>query len=202
MKNGSFQIRAFAAASVLGMVCVAAITDARAEEIASSVHREPSKPPVSVENLETYTLVKLNRVYFNYEATDLRPEEKIILNAVVKCFSGTAQSVIELRGYTDAMESAQRGPALGARRSHAIAQYLTANGVPSDSILLVALDGMSDEDKSMNPEHRRVDIRVFSGTASGEREAHPTLHGRPPAAASTGTNRVHQLAVSKPQRGV
>ena len=168
MKNSSIQIRAFAAGTVLGMLCVASATEARAGENAATVYRESTKPAVSVESLETYTLVKLNRVYFNYEASDLSAEEKIALNDLARQFSGTTQAVIELRGYADGMESAQGGGALGAKRSQRIADYLIAKGVPPDSILLVAADGMSDDSRSRNPEHRRVDIRVFTAAKSGE----------------------------------
>ena len=167
MKNNSFQIRAFAVASVMGMLCVASVTEARAAETAGSVYRESTKPAVSVESLETYTLVKLNRVYFNYEASDLSAEEKLALNDVARRFSASTQSVIELRGYADGMESAQ-GAGLGAKRSQTIAHYLSAKGIPPDSILLVAGDGMSDDGRSMNREHRRVDIRVFTAAKSGE----------------------------------
>ena len=190
MKHSSFLIRVFVAASVLGMVDVALVTEAHAEENASLPYREASKPPISVETLESYTLVKLNRVYFNYESSNLSREEKIALNDVAKRVSGSTQSMIELRGYSDGVESAQRGRVLATQRSQTIADYLNANGVSSDSILLMALDGMSDKDRSMNPEHRRVDIRVFTPGDSGEGETHAALHGRRQLVGSTGTNRV------------
>ena len=178
MKPSSFLIHALTAASVLGMLCVSSITAAHGAENSGSVYPETSKPVVSAENLESYTLVKLNRVYFNYEASDLSPEEKIVLNEVARRASGTTQSVVELRGYSDGMESAQRGTVLATQRSQMIAHYLTANGVAQDSILLVASDGMKDEAKSINPEHRRVDIRVFTVVGSGEADTHPGLASR------------------------
>ena len=135
---------------------------------ASSERRKPGK----------LHAVKLNRVYFNYEASDLSPEEKIVLNEVARRASGTTQSVVELRGYSDGMESAQRGTVLATQRSQMIAHYLTANGVAQHSILLVASDGMKDEAKSINPEHRRVDIRVFTVVGSGDADTHPGLASR------------------------
>src|SRR5437762_7170639 len=75
----SFLIRAFAAAGVLAVLGVASVKEAYAQENASPGYREASKPPMSVESLETYTLVKLNRVYFRYEASNLSPKEKIAL---------------------------------------------------------------------------------------------------------------------------
>jgi outer membrane protein OmpA-like peptidoglycan-associated protein len=190
MRQTFFLIQAFAAAGVLGILGVASVTEAQAQESASLVYRQAPRPAMSIESLESYTLVKLNRVYFNYEASHLSRKEKIALNEMVRRFSAGTQFVIELRGYTDGMESEQRGTALGTRRSQTIAQYLTANGIPSKSILLVTLDEMSDQGRSMNPEHRRVDIRVFAPADSGEGEIRAALQGQLEPGGSRGTERV------------
>jgi hypothetical protein len=60
MKHSSFLIRAFAAAGVLVILGGASITRAHAEENARPVYREASKPTMSIEILETYTVLKLN----------------------------------------------------------------------------------------------------------------------------------------------
>jgi outer membrane protein OmpA-like peptidoglycan-associated protein len=125
----------------------------------------------------------LNRVFFQYEQNVLSPKEKVALDALASRFSRAPQSVIELRGYTDGMESAQHEAALGTKRSQTIAEYLGARGIPSDSILLVATGEPDDQDKSMNPQHRRVDIRVFSATGPGN------------------VNATRQSAASKPSKG-
>jgi hypothetical protein len=54
-----------------------------------------------------------------------------------------------------------------AQRSQTIADYVASNGVPSDGMLLVAADGITDDGRSMNSENRRVAIRLFTVANSG-----------------------------------
>ena len=177
MKYNPISIRVFAStATVLAMLSVGYIPQVHAEEnLNGSVGRETSKPPITAEGLEAYTLATLNRIYFQYDQSVLNPKEKATLDVLVSRFSRTTESVIELRGYTDGMESAGHETALGTKRSQTIADYLIARGIPPQSILLVGIDGTDDQDRSIDPEHRRVDIRVFtvadSISAKGTRQS-------------------------------
>lgn len=190
MKHNSLLIRAFTAVGVLSMLSITPFPEARAEEnVSRSMDRETPKSIISTESLEACTLVSLKRVYFRYEDSNLSAEEKAALNGLVSRFASAPHSVIELRGYTDGMESVQRGTTLGTLRSQAIARYLIASGVPSERVLVVALNEISEEEKSMNAEHRRVDIRVFTTTGSGASDVHSVL------------NRTRQSAAAKPPKG-
>ncbi len=169
MKKSSLLVRVLGAGAVVGMLSIGLLSllahaeRARAEEnVSRLMDRNTSKAAVRAESLEAFTLVTLKRVYFRYDESNLSSQEKIALNGLVNSFHRDTQSVIELRGYTDGMESSHTGTTLGITRSQTIARYLTASGIPPDRILLVATNGMSDEVRSMNPEHRRVDIRVFT----------------------------------------
>lgn len=167
MQRNFHRINAFTVIGILGILSVAFVSIANGGESASSsVNAKASKS--LVDSLEDCTLVSLNRVYFGYEDSNLSAEEKIALNGLVSRYAAVTQSVIELRGYADGMESAHGGPRLGTLRSQKIARYLIANGIPSQNIVVVAATGMSDEEKSMNAEHRRVDIRVFTANGSDE----------------------------------
>jgi outer membrane protein OmpA-like peptidoglycan-associated protein len=163
MKYTSLSIRTLVStAAVLGMLSTANASKAYAEENANLSTRETSKLPIDAEGLEDCTLATLDRIFFQYDQSTLSPKEKATLDGLANRFSRMPESVIELRGYTDGMESAQHETELGSKRSQAIADYLVARGVPSASILLVAIDGTDDQDRSLNPEHRRVDVRVFT----------------------------------------
>jgi len=172
VKNTCLSVHTLAATFVIGMLGVVSVTEAHAEEIASSVYRQTAKSPVSIEALENYTLEKLTRVYFGSEKSDLTVEEKAALDDVVRRFSGSTESVVELRGYMDGLESAQDKTGLDATRSQTVARYLTRNGIPADRILLVAPGWATDGDPQKNPEHRRVDVRVFTVVGSGGNTAH------------------------------
>jgi len=168
MKHNPFLNHTFAVTAItLGMLSAGSISEVRAaESVSHAAQREPSKTPIRAEDLESCTLVTLNRIFFHYEQNTLSPEEKATLDGLATRFSRAPQSVIELRGYTDGMEFVQRETALGEKRSQTIADYLVARGVPSSSILLVATGGADDEDRSMNPQQRRVDVRVFTAPGS------------------------------------
>lgn len=167
MRYHSLLLHTFVAAGLAVTSGAATIPEARAAENVKSA-TATAEPKVNAESLEAYTMVALDRVYFNYERSDLSAKEEKLVNAALLRFSSTPQAVIELRGYEDGMESRQSETALGNARSKVIAQYLIANGIPSGRILSVATDGTSGEDRSANPEHRRVDIRVFAAPGSME----------------------------------
>jgi len=152
-------------AAVLGMLGFGSILHAE-ENGSTGIAREVVKSSISAESLEQCELVGLKRVYFQYDGSELTVKEKSTLTALANEFSQETQAIVELRGYTDGKE-AQSKTALGAKRSEAIAHYLEAKGVPASSILLVGTDGADEQDGSANPEHRRVDVRVFtpSGTS-------------------------------------
>lgn len=159
----------FGSASLLGWLGMVAVARADAEEnVGRPIDRETSNSSIRVESLEGWSLITLKRVYFGSEECELNSEEKTVLNVVASRVSRAARSVIELRGYTDGVESAQPGTELGTIRSQKIARYLVAHGVSSDRILVVVINATSDEETSTNAEHRRVDLRVFNPVASGD----------------------------------
>lgn len=167
MKHNPFLNRSFAVTAItLGMLSVSSISNVRAEESIGHPGQEALKTPLRAEDLESCTLVTLNRIFFHYEQNTLSTEEKATLDRLASRLSRAPQSVIELRGYTDGMESAQHETVLGAKRSQTIADYLEARGVRPNRILVVATGETDDQDKSVNPQQRRVDVRVFTAPGS------------------------------------
>jgi outer membrane protein OmpA-like peptidoglycan-associated protein len=176
MRYRPLLLHTFTAASLLVAFGAVSIPTAQAADYANAGYTKTGKTSVNPESLEAYTLVALDRVYFKYEQSNLSAKEKNVLKDTLSRFYSNPKAVIELRGYADGMESRQGETALGNTRAQVIARYLTANGVPPGRIVSVAPDEVSDaatsdEDSSMNPQHRRVDIRVFEapdGAKSGE----------------------------------
>lgn len=118
--------------------------------------------PASVEALENYRLVKLKRVYFASGRADLSIEDKTSLGQFVSRFCRTNQIVIELRGYADGEGSTEQDLALSTKRAEAIARYLTENGAFLQRIRIVGLGEVDERGRKDNPEHQRVDIRIFT----------------------------------------
>jgi len=88
-------------------------------------------------------------------------EDEISLSQLVKRFCRTNQFVIELRGYADGTGSVEQDLALSTKRVLAIAPAPTENGIPSQRIRVAGLGEVDDTGPRDNPEHQRVDIRIF-----------------------------------------
>jgi outer membrane protein OmpA-like peptidoglycan-associated protein len=109
--------------------------------------------------LENDTVVSLKRFFFDPAKSELSPEEKASLRHLAEHFRSRNEIVFELRGYTDGAETVP-GFDLSQRRAEAVASFLSANGIPFESIHVIGL-GEIDGGAANHAEHRRVDLRVF-----------------------------------------
>ena len=148
--------------NVLGWIGIAmiagmgAVHGAARESIAG--HVSPAVPD-NGKALENETVVSLRRFFFEPAKSDLSSEGKAALHHLAERFRSRNECVFELRGYTDGGETLP-GSDLSQRRAEAIANFLSANGIPFESIHVIGL-GEIDGGAANNAEHRRVDLRVF-----------------------------------------
>ena len=138
---------------------IAVLSTARLE--GSGLGHQTFDAPASAEALENYRLVKLQRVYFALGKADLSAEDEISLSQLAKRFCRTNQFVIELRGYADGAGSVERDFTLSTKRAEAIARSLTGIGIPLQRIRVAGLGEIDETGPRDNPEHQRVDIRIF-----------------------------------------
>jgi len=155
------QLNAFA------VLVIAGISSIQASGRANSVraYRETGPAVSSAEVLENYTLASLNRIYFVAGKCDLSREEKTSLGTLVKQFALSSQSVIELRGYADGAGSPEQNLALSMARAEAIARVLRKSGVRSTRVRVLGLGEVDPDAPALQPEHQRVDLRVFTEPA-------------------------------------
>ena len=148
--------------SVFGLALVATIAALKADRLeAAGPGHQTFDAPASGEVLENYRLVKLKRVYFASSKSEITVADEISLGQFVRRFCRTNQFVIELRGYADDAGSLDHGLALSTKRAEAIAQYLTKSGILPQRIRLIGLGEIDPNRLTDNPEHQRVDIRIF-----------------------------------------
>lgn len=126
--------------------------------------------------LEDYNLASLNRIYFAYGKSGASREEKIALGKVVNTMG--AGSIIELRGYADGAGSPEKNLALSTARAEAIAKLLIASGVPSERILVMGLGAVDPNGPALDPEHQRVDLRVFVAPTDVVTTTEASAHNR------------------------
>jgi outer membrane protein OmpA-like peptidoglycan-associated protein len=148
--------------SVFGLALIASIAALKTDRLeAAGSGNQTFDAPVSGDVLESYRLVKLKRVYFALGKADLSMEDQISLGQFARRFCRMNQIVIELRGYADGAGSTDQDLALSMQRADTIARSLTEGGVLSQRIRLVGLGEIDERGPKDNPEHQRVDIRIF-----------------------------------------
>lgn len=145
---------------VLVMAGISSV-QAYGRENSARIYRETGPALSNAEALENYTLASLNRIYFATGKCDLSRDEKTSLGNLVKRLGLTSQSVVELRGYADGAGSPQQNLALSMARAEAIARFLRKSGVPSPRVRVIGLGEIDPDGPALQPEHQRVDLRVF-----------------------------------------
>lgn len=160
--------RKLAWAGVLFGICVASLPAAERESVAPVLHGVSAKS-AEVRALENDRLASLNRIRFASSSTEVKPDDKAVLDSLAACFGGASESVIELRGYADGAGTSAQNVALSTERAMTIARLLTERGVPSQRILILGVGEVGPNGPPLNPEHQRVDIRVFVQPADTDR---------------------------------
>jgi outer membrane protein OmpA-like peptidoglycan-associated protein len=86
--------------------------------------------------LDLKILADLNKIYFDFNKSNIRPDAAIELNKVVKLMTQTyPEMVIRLEAHTDPVGSNAYNDRLSERRAKSSYEYLIANGVPENRIL-------------------------------------------------------------------
>jgi len=82
-----------------------------------------------------------NKVYFDFDKSEIKPEGKEILSQVGKILmDGPAgQSItVRIEGHTDEVGTDEYNMALGERRAQMVMQYLEGYGVPASRLAIVS----------------------------------------------------------------
>lgn len=86
--------------------------------------------------LDLKVLADLDKIYFDFNKSNIRPDAAIELNKVVKLMTVTyPEMVIRLEAHTDPVGSHRYNDALSHRRAKSTYEYLLANGVPKSRVL-------------------------------------------------------------------
>jgi outer membrane protein OmpA-like peptidoglycan-associated protein len=144
---------------VLAALSVANI-QAAPDYVAPSL-RGYSPESAKIQALEDYQLLALQRVRFAARDTRLGAEQRAALVAFAKQFQPGSNMMVEVRGYADGSESAAQNLSASTERATKIARFLTAQGVPAEQILILGLGEVDPSGAALNPEHQRVDVRLF-----------------------------------------
>lgn len=119
----------------------------------------------AVETVETVELVELKTVYFDYDQSSIRSDQRANLRADADAILAQQNlGVVTLQGNTDERGSEEYNLALGERRAVAARSYLVDLGVPKSRLRTVsfgeAKPAVAGHDESAWKWNRRVDFAV------------------------------------------
>jgi len=80
----------------------------------------------------------LKDVFFEYDNSAIRDDQKAALNEDVAWLKGNARTKITLEGHCDERGTAEYNLALGERRAKAVKDYLIAAGIPGDRMSTIS----------------------------------------------------------------
>lgn len=108
----------------------------------------------------------LPNVYFTFNSSQLREKHHSLLKQVEEIIAQQADAKVLLIGHADEVGSSAKNYAMGLERAKSIQAYLTAQGIPSDRIVISSKGetmplASNDDDKEGRELNRRVDIQLL-----------------------------------------
>lgn len=118
-----------------------------------------------------YTIFATENIHFDFNKTNIRPGDAVILDRVADRMKADPESIAELSGFADAVGSQDYNLALGQRRGESAKAYLVGKGIVA-SRMSVRTFGESaaihppEADEKTREEDRRVTIDILSYTTA------------------------------------
>jgi peptidoglycan-associated lipoprotein len=101
-------------------------------------------------------------VYFDYDASELKPEAQPVLTNWAKYLSQNPSAKVRLEGHTDERGTREYNVALGERRSRSVLQALQLRGVTAGQVTVISYGeerpASLGHDESAWSQNRRVEI--------------------------------------------
>jgi peptidoglycan-associated lipoprotein len=109
-------------------------------------------------------------VHFDYDQSDLRPEDKALLDAKIPILQANPGVTIRVSGHTDERGSDEYNLALGQRRAAAAKAYLVQHGIAESRIETISYGEerpiAQGSDESAYAQNRRAEFEITAGGQS------------------------------------
>lgn len=128
------------------------LAQSHADSVRAEVMRETVAPNQDVTNLRLSAsddALMTERVHFDYNKADLRPEDIELLQQKLGILEAHPQPVIQIAGSCDERGSDEYNMALGERRAAAAKRWLEAHGIASDRITVTSYG----KERPLDPGH-------------------------------------------------
>ncbi|MFI5229708.1 MAG: peptidoglycan-associated lipoprotein Pal [Gemmatimonadales bacterium] len=151
-----------AAEDARARAAAAAAAQRRADSIAADAQR--ARDLAAMSDLKTALTAM---VHFDFDQSDLRPQDRAILDAKVPILQANPSVAIRIAGYTDERGSDEYNLALGQRRAAAVKRYLTDHGISDARIETVSYGEehpiAQGSDESAWAQNRRAEFDITAG---------------------------------------
>ena len=109
----------------------------------------------------------LAAVHFDYDQSELRAEDRVLLDAKVPILQASSGVMIRVSGHTDERGSDEYNLALGQRRAAAVKAYLVQHGIAETRIETVSYGEerpvAQGSDESAYSQNRRAEFEITAG---------------------------------------
>jgi peptidoglycan-associated lipoprotein len=106
-------------------------------------------------------------VYFDYDKSDIRDDQKATLEAKIPIFLANADMRIRVAGHTDNRGSDEYNLALGQRRAAEVKRYLVARGIDAGRIDVVSFGeerpAVNADNEAAWARNRRDEFEIIAG---------------------------------------
>jgi outer membrane protein OmpA-like peptidoglycan-associated protein len=127
----------------------------------------------SFQNLNNYTLVTTEQVYFSLNRSVMTKDEQAKLDGAIQQIGGIKNYIVEVEGFADRSGDNDYNRDLGRKRADAVVHYLAVeHSIPLRSIreLGVGADFPDADNKTRaaRKENRRVDVKIYKLDLGGD----------------------------------
>ncbi len=106
-------------------------------------------------------------VHFDYDKSELRPDDRSILDVKIPILQANPSIAIRIGGHTDSRGSAEYNLALGQRRAAAVKKYLTDHGIAETRIETTSYGEerpiAQGSDETAWSQNRRAEFEITGG---------------------------------------
>jgi peptidoglycan-associated lipoprotein len=95
-------------------------------------------PPAAVGSAPAAAASPLKDVFFEFDKSVIRDDQKAALNEDVTWLKGNAKAKLTVEGHCDERGTAEYNLALGERRAKAVKDYLIAAGIPANLVSTIS----------------------------------------------------------------
>jgi peptidoglycan-associated lipoprotein len=139
----------------------------RADSIAAAEAAARAASTVDTRSAEELAAVLTQKVYFDYDADELRDDARAVLDAKVPILLANPAVTVEITGHTDERGTAEYNLALGQRRAAQVKRYLTAKGIPDARLATQSLGdsepAVQGTDEPAYQQNRRAEFQPIGG---------------------------------------